>query len=100
MYHVHTLHIHVHAVYIRVHRLYMGTTDYLRIQLPCMPVCTALVICMYYAIVQEYDFLYVLNSDRYIPPKNSQDIRCAQGSTNVSSCAARVGPGAPDAPAH
>ncbi len=30
--------------------------------------CTSLIICMYYAIVQEYDFLYVLSSDRYIPP--------------------------------
>jgi hypothetical protein len=70
MYHAHTLHIHVHTVYIHVHMLYMGTTDYLRIPLPCMPLCTALVICMYYAIIQEYDFLYVLNSDRYIPSKN------------------------------
>ncbi len=44
-----------------------------------MPVCTALVMCMYDAIVQEYDFLYVLSSDmyvlgsdRYIAPKNDQ----------------------------
>ncbi len=34
--------------------------------------CTALVICMYFAIVQEYAFLYVLSSDRYIPPKNGK----------------------------
>jgi hypothetical protein len=72
MYRVHALHIHVHKVYIHVHTVYMGTTDYLRIPLPCMPVCTALVICMYYAIVQEYDILYVLGSDRDIPPKNGQ----------------------------
>jgi hypothetical protein len=31
--------------------LYMGTTDYLLIPLPCMPVCTANVRCMYYAII-------------------------------------------------
>jgi hypothetical protein len=30
--------------------------------------CTALVMCMYYAIIKEYDFLYVLSSDMYIPP--------------------------------
>ncbi len=69
MYHVHTLHIHVHTVYMHVHTLYIGTPNYLRVPLACMlPVCTALVMCMYYAIVQEYDFLYVLHSDRYIPP--------------------------------
>ena len=34
--------------------------------------CTALVMCRYYAIVQEYDFLYVLCSDWYIPLKNGQ----------------------------
>ncbi len=47
------LHIHVHTVYIHAHTLYMGTTDYLRILVPllCMPVCTAHVRCMYYAIV-------------------------------------------------
>jgi hypothetical protein len=37
-----------------------------------MAVCIALVMFMYYAIGQEYDFLYVLISDRYIPPKNGQ----------------------------
>jgi hypothetical protein len=53
MYHVHTLHIHVHTVYIHAHTLYMGTTDYLRTSIPlqCMPVCTAHVRCMYYAII-------------------------------------------------
>ena len=51
MYHVQTLHIHVHTVYIHAHTLYMGTTDYWRIPLPCMPVCTAHVRCMYYAIL-------------------------------------------------
>ncbi len=51
MYHVHTLHIHVHMVYIHAHTLYMGITYYLHIPLPCMPVCTAHVRCMYYAIV-------------------------------------------------
>ncbi len=51
MYHVHTLHIHIHTVYIHAHTLYMGTTDCLRIPLPCMPVCTAHVRCMYYAII-------------------------------------------------
>ncbi len=55
MYHVHTLHMHVHTstVYMHVHTLYIGTTDYLRIPLLCMPVCTALVMCMYYAIVYQ-----------------------------------------------
>ncbi len=53
VYHVHTLHINVHRVYVHFHTLYMGTTDCLHTSRHYMPVCTALVTWMYYAIVQE-----------------------------------------------
>jgi hypothetical protein len=66
MYNVHTLHIHVHTVYVHVHTLYMGTTDCLQIPLHYMPVCTALVIWMYYAIVQELAIWYIQVSAMYI----------------------------------
>jgi hypothetical protein len=60
--------LHVHTVYMHVHTLYIGTLNYLRVPFPRMPVCTALVMCLYYAIIQEYDVLYVLSSDMCIPP--------------------------------
>ena len=53
MYNACTLHVHVHTVYIHVHTFYMGTTYCIHIHLWYIPLCTALVIGMYYAIVQE-----------------------------------------------
>jgi hypothetical protein len=62
MYHVHTLHVHVHTVY------------YIHIPLWCVYhsclVCAALVIGMYYAIIQELVFLYIEVSDWDRPPRN------------------------------
>jgi hypothetical protein len=60
VYYVHVLHtgIHVYTVYVHLHILYMGTTDCLHTPLHYMPVCTALVIWMYYAIVQESAVVY------------------------------------------
>ncbi len=54
-YHIHTLHIQVHTVYIHVHMVYTGTT-FICIYHYCIChyilICTALVIWMYYAIIQ------------------------------------------------
>ena len=47
---IHCIYTFIRCIYMHI-PLYMGTTDYLRIPLPCMPVCTAHVRCMYYAIV-------------------------------------------------
>jgi hypothetical protein len=51
--HVLTSHIHVCTLHVHVHTLNMGTADCLHIPLRYMTACTALVIGMYYAIVQE-----------------------------------------------
>ncbi len=67
--HVHTLHIHVHTVYVHLHTLYMGITDCLHIPLHVMPTCTALVIWMYYAIIQESPVWYIQVSARDIALK-------------------------------
>ena len=69
MYHVHTLLIHGHTLYIHVHTLYTGTTLYHHNIWHQELVCTALVIGMYYAIVQESAILYIHVSERYIPLK-------------------------------
>ena len=61
-----TVYVHVHRVYVHVHTLYMGTTDCLHIPLPYMPACTALVIWMHYAIVQEPAVWYIQVSGRDI----------------------------------
>ncbi len=60
------VHIHVHTLHVHVHTLYMGTTDCLHISLHHMPTCTALVIAMYYAIVQESAVWYIQVSARDI----------------------------------
>ena len=69
MYHVHTLLIHRHTLYIHVYTLYTGTTLYHHDIWHQELVCTALVIGMYYAIVQESAILYIHVSERYIPLK-------------------------------
>ena len=63
------VYVHVHRVYVHVHTLYMGTTDCLHIPLQYIPSCTALVIWMYYAIIQESAVWYIQVSERDIPFK-------------------------------
>ena len=70
MYNACTLHVHVHTVYIHVHTLYMGTTYCIHIPLWYIPLCTALVIGMYYAIVQELVILCIEGSDTDRPSRN------------------------------
>jgi hypothetical protein len=74
MYHVHTLHVHVHTVYIHVHECHHTTMYYIHIPLwyvyKSSLVCTALVIGMYCAIVQELVIMYIEVSDWDRPPRN------------------------------
>jgi hypothetical protein len=66
--------IHCMYMFILYIYMYMGTTYYINILLwyiyhSCL-VCTALVIGMYYAIVQELVILYIEVSDWDRPPRN------------------------------
>jgi hypothetical protein len=74
---IHGIDLAVHMIYMSVHisSLFITRTwsTILSYQY-CLDVynfvlaCIALVMCMYNDIIQQYDFLYVLSSDMYIPP--------------------------------
>ncbi len=71
---MHGIDLAVHMIYMSVHISSLFITRTWRTIL-CYQYCLDVynfVLVWYYVIEQEYDFLYVLSSDRYIPPKNGQ----------------------------
>jgi hypothetical protein len=63
-----TVYIHVHTMYRHVHMLYMSTT--LKVPPRCIRACTAFLIVINNAMVQEFAHLYMHFHAVYIPPKN------------------------------
>ncbi len=69
--HVHTLYRRVHTLYRHVHTLYMSTTHFLNVPPRFIRACTAFLIVIDNAMVQEFAHLYIHCHAVYIPPKTS-----------------------------
>ena len=65
---VHTLYRRVHTLYRHVHTLYMSTTHFMTVPPRCA--CTAFLIVINNAMVQEFAHLYIHCHAVYKPPKN------------------------------